>query len=228
MGLATGLQESPLTSMGCSDAWYSVTIYMAVLYFVIALTCMILTRETGRLKEISIFHDDLVISLLLPALLHRLVILRVAVPLQMKLPTASGWVHFSTCQLSGYLDFHLQINNVLALFITIYAEIYIRRNARLKCYRKSGQCRALKLILLQWIMGFSIAFFSAWFGLFRLSSSSNICCFAPLYRKNLQQVLLHLSLLTYLSSACLIIWLTKRRVLRLIVTAKHRQEQTIV
>ena len=213
-----GLARAALAE-ACSDGLFTVTASVAVFYVVTALACMVFTPETGRLRSASLFCDNLLVALVLPACVRRLAGLQISSTL------IKDSTHVPPCQLTGRLDFALQLNGILALLLTIY-QVHFRSVDGSKHSRTLHHCRCMSL---QWGAGFGLTLLLARLGIFKVDNGDEICCFAVVCNAHsLASFLPPVFVFTSACSVCLLSCVIRNRLLKLLVAAKLRHELTTV
>lgn len=253
-----------------STTWYTVVLIACFTYFFFAVLSAIFTRESGFLKYSSIFHDNLVISLALLAVFQRILSTRIAIPLEFHALTKNRrWEMLTTCELTSYCHFFLQLNFIFSLYGVFYSlplkitsntpisKFISNENLKEKskngvfhsqrlltlvnkmadkfwcslqrvlgkiCQSKSSryiQSQAKVVILLQWTLAVCCSLVFACKNVFTFPKTIFLCCFKPINVGVGTKVFFASTLVANVFTIVVIVWLTKNRILRMVVTANR-------
>lgn len=105
-----------------STTWYAVVLLACFMYFFFAVLSTVFTKESGFLKYSSAFHDNMVFSLAILAVFQRVLSSRIAIPLEFQaIAKHRKWSMLTTCEVSSYVHFFLQLNFLFSLFGVVYS-----------------------------------------------------------------------------------------------------------
>lgn len=158
-----------------SGMWYLVLISVAFIYYLMAVLSMIFTKESRRLREISLLHDNLIMSIMLPSLVEWLTLFA-----SDKLPTGPLEIHLTpyrriqvdTCRFVIFLYSSFQTSSVVALTYAIYAEKCLLPN--MNCIKPKPVCN-IRLLALQVITGLTVATATSLIDASAMNGSVNGC-----------------------------------------------------
>lgn len=107
-----------------SLTWYQFILSTAIVYYTMAVLSMVFTKESRRLREISLLHDNLVMFIVLPSLVEWFSSVTYNSTWFVNHSATHQKFQFpmSTCWSIVFLHSSLQASFVFALIYTIYAE----------------------------------------------------------------------------------------------------------
>jgi hypothetical protein len=114
-----------------SSNWYTLVLSSSLIYFVIAVLSTLFTKESGFLKFSSVFYDNVVISFALTAVFQRFLSTKTFIALECHVFTSNGWSVLSTCELTAYIHFYLQLNGLFSLCGLLYTVQTFSRGRKL-------------------------------------------------------------------------------------------------
>lgn len=103
--------------------WYQFILSTALFYYTMAIMSMIFTKESRRLREISLLYDTLILFIILPSLVEWFGFSRTdnSIVLVINIPSHQE-IQLNTCFPIAFLHSSLQASFVVASIYTIYAE----------------------------------------------------------------------------------------------------------
>jgi len=143
-------EDSPICLS--SEMWYLFLVSVAFVYYLMAVLSMIFTKESRRLREISLLHDNLIASIMLPSLLEWLVIPseNLSTSIMTIYLSPDHKVQVGTCSVIVSLYSSLQTTSIIALAYTVYAEKYILPRMN---YIKPKPVCSIRLLALETMAG---------------------------------------------------------------------------
>lgn len=158
-----------------SELWYSFLLSVAFVYYLLAVLSMIFTKESRRLREISLLHDNLIMSIMFPSLLEWLVIPseNLSTRITTIYLTAHRKVQVDTCSIIVFLYSSLQTTSITALAYTVYAEKYIL--PRMNCIKPKPVC-SIRLLALEIMVGVAVTIATSLIRGSALKSTAKGCC----------------------------------------------------
>ena len=150
--------------------WYEFILSTALFYYTTAIMSMIFTKESRRLREISLLYDTLILFIMLPSLVEWFGFSPTDSSIALVINISSHQkIQLNTCFSIAFLHSSLQASFVVALIYTIYAEnILISNMATIN----PKPVVTISLLVLQVTTGFTVATVTA------LIDTSNKECFA--------------------------------------------------
>ena len=210
-----------------SEMWYSFLLSVAFVYYLLAVLSMIFTKESRRLREISLLHDNLILSIMFPSLLEWLVIPSENLSTKMTAIylTAHRKVQVDTCSLMGFLYSSLQTTSITALAYTVYAEKYIL--PRMNCIKPKPVC-SIRLIALEIMTGVAVTIATS---LIRGSVTKGIakgCCLHSINPGGFEKTRDVIFSVSNIYATYILLRVSIDRFLKLLVTGHQRRPKAIL
>ena len=102
--------------------WYHFILSTAFVYYTMAVLSMLFSKESRRLREISLLHDNLIVFLILPSLIERFGFTANSLTPVVIQISGHKFYQMDTCYFIVFLHSSLQASFLLAVTYTIYAE----------------------------------------------------------------------------------------------------------
>lgn len=103
-------------------SWYSFILSTAIVYYTMAVLSMLFSKESRRLREVSLLHDDLVFFLLFPSIVEWFgTSSKSLTPFVIRV-SSHEYLEVDTCWFIVFLHSSLQASFVLAVMYTVYVE----------------------------------------------------------------------------------------------------------
>lgn len=210
-----------------SELWYLFLLCVAFVYYLMAVLSMIFTKESRRLREISLLHDNLIMSIMFPALLEWLTVT------SKYLSTATIAIHLSphhkiqvaTCGLITFLYSTFQTTSVVALAYAVYAEKYLLPN--MNCIKPKPLCN-IRLLAVQVICGCTVATATTLIDASVMNGSTSGCCLHPVDAGSFKKTRDVIFSVSSIYSSYLLWRVSIDRFLKLLMTGHHRRPSTII
>lgn len=210
-----------------SEMWYLFLLSVAFVYYLTAVLSMIFTKESRRLREISLLHDNLIMSIMFPSLLEWLVI-----PSE-NLSTGITTIHLShhrkiqvgTCSVIVFLYSSLQTTSIAALAYAVYAEKYLL--PRMNCIKPKPVC-SIRLLTLEIMAGVVVAIATTLIGGSVTKGTAKGCCLHPINAGSFEKTRDAIFNISSIYATFILLRVSVDRFLKLLVTGNQRRPKTIL
>lgn len=202
-----------------SVIWYQFILSTALIYYLVIVLSMIFTKESRRLRQISLLHDNVIMFIMLTSLVEwfgfasddRTALM---VPL-----STHGKIQVVTCSSIVFLHTSLQASFMISISYTIYAEnILFPKMASIK---PKPICN-VRFIVWQVTTGLTVALATALIGTSNKESFTNGCCLQPFIAGSLEKAIDLTFDCCTIYAAYILLRVSIDRFLKLIVTARQR------
>ena len=157
-----------------SVVWYQFILTTALVYYAMVVMSMIFTKESRRLREISLLHDNLIIFIMLPALIEWFGFTSEnSTAISLIHPSTPQKIQYITCSSIVFLHSSLQASFVFALAYTIYAENILLPN--MTSIKPMPICN-IRLLVWQVTIGLTVATATVMTDSSSKEDSTNECC----------------------------------------------------
>ena len=210
-----------------SEMWYLFVIIIAFVYYLLAVLSMIFTKESRRLRQISILHDNVIMSIVFPSFLEWLTFT------SKHFTTVTTAIHLSphhkmqvaTCGLINFLYTTFQTTSVVALAYVVYAEKCLLPHMN---YIKPKPLCSVRLLALQVITGATVATATTLIDASVMNGSANGCCLHPVEAGSFKKTRDVVFNVFSIYAAYLLMRVSIDRFLKLLMTGHHRRPSTII
>ena len=218
-------EDSPVCQF--SEMWYLFLLSVAFVYYMMAVLSMIFTKESGRLREISLLHDNLIMSIMLPSLLEWLVI--PSENLSTRITTIylapDHEVQFGTCGIIVFLYSSLQTTSITALAYTVYAEKYIL--PRMNCIKPKPVC-SISLVALETMAGVVVTIATILIGGSVMKGTAKDCCLHSTNVGSFEKTRDVIFSVSSIYATYILLRVSVDRFLKLLATGHQRRPKTIL
>ena len=218
-------QDSPVCLP--SEMWYLFLLSVAFVYYLMAVLSMIFMKESRRLREISLLHDNLIMSIMFPSLLEWL-----DIPSE-NLSTRITTIYLSphrkvqvdTCSVIVFLYSSLQTTSITTLAYAVYAEKYIL--PRMNCIKPKPVC-SIRLLALETMAGLAVTIATTLIEGPVMKSSAKGCCLHPINAGGFQKTRDVIFSISSIYATYILLRVSVDRFLKLLVTGHQRRPKTIL
>lgn len=210
-----------------SEMWYLFLLSVAFVYYLMAVLSMIFTKESRRLREISLLHDNLIMSIMFPSLLEWLVIPseNLSTRTTTIYLTPSHKAQVDTCSLIVFLYSSLQTTSITALTYTVYAEKYIL--PRMNCIKPKPVC-SIRLLALETMAGVVVAITTTLIEGSDMKSTAKGCCLHSTNAGSFEKTRDVIFSISSIYATYILLRVSVDRFLKLLVTGHQRRPKTIL
>ena len=210
-----------------SEMWYSFLLSVAFVYYLLAVLSMIFTKESRRLREISLLHDNLILSIMFPSLLERLVIPseNLSATIKTIYLTAHRKVQVDTCSAMVFLYSSLQTTSITALAYTVYAEKYIL--PRMNCIKPKPVC-SIRLLALEIMAGVAVTIASSLIKGSVMKGTVKGCCLHSINPGGFEKARDTIFSISNIYATYILLRVSIDRFLKLLVTGHQRRRKAIL
>ena len=199
-----------------SKQWCLFLLSMGFVYFLVSVLSMLFTKESRRLREISLLHDNFIVLIILSSLLEWLVIAQEtlssgAVEIYF---TAHQKIRVGTCRLIIFLYSCLQTSSTVALIFTIYARKCLLPN--MNCIKPKPLC-SIRLFAIQFVAGVIVAVTTI---LADISTTSG-CCLHPFNAGGFEKTKDMIYNLSNVCAICLLLLVSTDKCLKLFLAGRR-------
>lgn len=210
-----------------SEIWYLFLLSVAFVYYLMAVLSMIFTKESRRLREISLLHDNLIISIMFPTLLEWLTVtskylskLTIAIQLSPHHKT-----QVATCGFITFLYSTFQTTSVVALAYALYAEKYLLPN--MNCIKPKPLCN-IRLLALQAVCAVAVTTATTLIDASVMYGSVNGCCLHPVDAGSMKKTRDVIFSVSSIYASYILLRVSIDRFLKLMMTGHQRRPSTII
>ena len=218
-------QDSPVCLS--SKVWYLFLLSVGFVYYLMAVLSMIFTKESRRLREISLLHDNLIMSIMFPTLLEWLII--PSENLSTKITTiylsSHRKVQVGTCNVIVFLYSTLQTTSITALAYTVYAEKYIL--PRMNCIKPKPVC-SICLLALEIMAGVAVTTVTTLIESSVMKGAAKGCCLHSINAGSFEKTRDVIFSLCSIYATYILLRVSVDRFLKLLVTGHQRRPKTIL
>ena len=210
-----------------SETWYSFLLSVAFVYYLLAVLSMIFTKESRRLREISLLHDNLIMSLMFPSLLEWLVSPseNLSTRTTTIYLTAHRKVQVGTCSIIVFLYSSLQTTSITALAYTVYAEKYIL--PRMNCI-KPKPVYSIRLLALEILAGVAVTIATSLIRGPVTKGTVNDCCLHSINLGGFEKTRDVIFNISSIYAIYILLRVSIDRFLKLLVTGHQRRLKTLL
>ena len=217
-GIKDSLDGTPVCLY--SRLWCLFLISVGFVYFFIAVLSMIFTKESRRLREISLLHDNVITFIMLPSLLDWLTIVMENLftgTIEIHL-TSHRKIQVGTCRLIIFLHSGFQTSSVIALIYAVHAEKYLLPN--MNCIKPKTLC-SIRLLALQVMVGFTIAMTTIMTDTSLMKASVGDCCLHPINPSTFAKTKDAIYDFSSICAICLLLRVSIDRFLKLVMAGRN-------
>lgn len=208
-----------------SELWYFFLLSVAFVYYLMAVLSMIFTKESRRLRQISLLHDNLIMSILFPSLLEWLVIPSENLSTMITTIYLSPHrIQVSTCSVIVFLHSSLQTTSITALAYTMYSEKCLL--PKMNCIKPKPVC-SFRLLALEIMAGVTVTIATTLMGgSVMKEGSAKGCCLHPINAGGFQKTRNVIFSISSIYATNILLRVSVDRFLKLLVTGHQRRPKT--
>ena len=210
-----------------SEVWYFFLLTEAFVYYLMAVLSMIFTKESRRLREISLLHDNLIVAIMFPTLLEgvsftskHLFMVTIAIHLSPHVK-----IQVTTCGLIKFLHSTFQTSSIAALGYLVYAEKCLLPN--MNCIKPRPLCN-IRLLAWQVMLGVTVAIATNLIDGSIMKGSANGCCLHPIDAGSFEKTRDSIFSICNIYASYLLLRVSIDRFLKLLMIGHQRRPSTII
>lgn len=210
-----------------SEVWYFFLLTVAFFYYLMAVLSMIFTKESRRLREISLLHDNLIVAIMFPTLLEGVSItskhlLMITIDIH---PSPDMKIQVATCGLIKFLYSTFQTSSIIALGYLFYAQKCLLPD--MNCIKPRPLCN-IRLLAWQVLVGVTVATATTLIDASITKGSANGCCLHPVDTGSFEKTRDAIFRICNIYASYLLLRVSIDRFLKLLMIGHQRRPSTII
>ena len=210
-----GLGESTPACLR-SKQWCIFLLSVGFVYFLVSVLSMIFLKESRRLQEISLLHDNIIVLIISSSLLEWFTIAMEtsssgAVEIYL---TAHRRIRVGTCRFIIFLYSCLQTSSMVALIFMIYARIFLLPH--MSCLKPKSLCN-IRLLAIQIAVGVTVAVTTIPADISTVSD----CCLHPFNARSFERTKDMIYNLSNICAICLMLRVSIDKCLKLFLAGRR-------